>query len=351
MTNAFTSSGLFGTVFSDPEVASVFSAPSFLKHALAFERAWTETLITLGAVDPQDGAHALTAIRNAKPDLSALGGSSDVNGLPVPELVAALRRDLPAHQAKAIHTGTTSQDVIDTAMVLMLLDVFDLFEARLTHLVTALTDLSAHTQTTMQARTRMQVALPIPVAARLHSWLSPLRDHLARMPALRAQVGQVQLGGPVGLRDAPPGQGDAAAVELGRRLGLSAGQVWHTNRTPIVDAGHWLTLLSGSLGKLGQDIALMAQQGVDDIRLRGGGVSSAMPHKQNPVRAETLVALARYVAVKQGGLAQAMVHEQERSGAAWALEWLILPAMAEATGAALNQATALIAQIERLGPA
>lgn len=351
MSNAFTTSGLFGNLFRDAAIAEAFSGAAFLKHAIAFELAWTETLISLGAVEPQDGEHARAAIRCADLDMSALGASSDLNGLPIPDFVARLRQGLPAPQAKAIHTGATSQDVIDTVMVLMLLDSFTAFETRLNELVTALAALSDQTQGTMMGRTRMQAALPIPVSMRMHSWLAPLRDHLDRMDGLRARVGLVQLGGPVGLRDYPKGQGDAAAKELARRLRLRVGPVWHSNRTPMLDAGHWMTLLSGSLGKMGQDVALMAQQGVDDIRLRGGGVSSAMPHKQNPVRAETLVALARFVAVQQGGLAQAMVHEQERSGAAWALEWLTLPAMAEATGAALNQATALIAQIERLGPA
>jgi len=351
MSNAFTSSGLFGTLFRDPAVAETFSGPSFLRYATAFELAWTETLASLGAVKPKVGEHALAAIRRAAPDVSTLGASSDLNGLPIPEFVSQLRKDLPAKQANAIHTGTTSQDVIDTVMVLMLLETLGLFETRLNHLVTALTALSDQNQDTMMGRTRMQAALPIPVAMRVHSWLAPLRDHLDRLDGLPAQVGLVQLGGPVGLRDYPKGQGDAAAMELARRLGLRVGPVWHSNRTPILDAGHWMTLVAGSLGKMGQDVALMAQQGLDEVQLRGGGSSSAMPHKQNPVLAETLVTLARFVAVQQGGLAQAMVHDQERSGAAWALEWMILPAMAEATGAALNQASRLIDQIERIGPA
>ena len=96
----------------------------------------------------------------------------------------------------------------------------------------------------------------------------------------------------------------------------------------------------------------MAQQGLDEIALSGGGGSSAMAHKQNPVAAEAMVALARYIAGQQGILGQAMIHEQERSGAAWALEWLTLPAMAEATGATgatLRHAGDLISSVERIG--
>lgn len=113
--------------------------------------------------------------------------------------------------------------------------------------------------------------------------------------------------------------------------------------------GHWLTLVAGSLGKMGQDISLMAQQGVVDILLDSGGGSSALPHKQNPILAEALVSLSRFVAHQQGLLAQAMIHEQERSGSAWALEWMALPAMAEATGAALRHADRLIGSIRRIG--
>ena len=93
----------------------------------------------------------------------------------------------------------------------------------------------------------------------------------------------------------------------------------------------------------------MAQQGIDEIVPSGGGGSSAMAHKQNPVAAEAMVALARYVAGQQGILGQAMIHEQERSGAAWALEWLTMPAMAEATGTALNHTEKLLSSIEQIG--
>ncbi|SHH95064.1 3-carboxy-cis,cis-muconate cycloisomerase [Marivita hallyeonensis] len=351
MTNSFTTSGLFGDLFHDTEIASHFGAAAFLKHATAFEVAWTETLKSLGAVPASDADAAIDAIRARVPDLLALADSSNANGMPIPGFMTQLRDGLDDRTAQAIHTGTTSQDVIDTVMVLMLMDILGVLDARLGQVLDALTALERDADGTLIGRTRMQAALPIPVKARVHAWLTPLRDHHERLASLRAHVGQVQLGGPVGLRDTPDGQGDAAAMELARRLGLRMGPVWHTNRTPILDVGHWLVLVTGSLGKMGQDIALMAQQGIDEVKLTGGGGSSAMPHKENPVLAETLVTLARFVAVQQGGLAQALLHEQERSGAAWALEWMILPAMAEATGASLRHAHCLIDQITRLGPA
>ena len=109
--------------------------------------------------------------------------------------------------------------------------------------------------------------------------------------------------------------------------------------------GGLLALISGSLGKIGADVALLAQSEVRAIRLSGGGGSSAMAHKSNPVRAEVLVSLARFNAGLSGTLQQAMVHENERSGAAWTLEWLVLPQMLVTAGASLRLAGELLGQV------
>ncbi|WP_397542202.1 lyase family protein, partial [Roseovarius salis] len=154
----------------------------------------------------------------------------------------------------------------------------------------------------------------------------------------------------VGTRGSFGADGDAIARAMAHDLGLGvAGAAWHTDRAPLAELGGWLSMVSGSLGKMGHDIALMAQQGVGAARLRSGGSSSAMAHKVNPVRAELLVTLARFNAVQLPGLHLALDHEQERSGMSWTLEWLILPRMCESTGAGLTLAAALAEEIEALG--
>ncbi|MCX7646114.1 MAG: 3-carboxy-cis,cis-muconate cycloisomerase [Rhodobacteraceae bacterium] len=350
MTNAFTASGLFGELFRDPAIAAEFAAPAFLARMCAFEAAWTRALAAAGAVAPGDADAALAAIEGHAAGPDAFAAASLRDGLPVPGLVAALRRGLPPGAAAAIHTGATSQDVIDSAMVLTLLAVAGHLEGRLRALGACIDELSRRFGTRpLTARTRMQAALPATVELRLAAWRRPLADHLARLAGLRTEIGRAQIGGAVGLRDAPEGRAAEVAEAAARALGLALGPVWHTDRSPMVAFGHWLTLVAGTAGKIGQDVALMAQQGLDEIALAGGGGSSAMPHKQNPVAAECMVALARFVAAQQGLLAQAMLHEQERSGAAWALEWLTLPAMAEATGAALAHGLRLLGAVERIG--
>lgn len=348
MTNAFLKSGLFGNLFQDQTIAAEFGTDAFLARMCRFEVAWTRGLEVAGLIAPADAQAAVEAISGlSHRDFSA---ASDKDGLPVPGFVAVLRDGKTNQVAQAIHTGATSQDVIDTAMVLTCLDVLEKLDERLASLIDRLeTLLNASGDVPLMARTRMQSAIPATVGLRVSSWIRPLANHQARTQALKQDLAHVQVGGAIGQRDKPVGHSEIVAEHVAQALGLSLGPVWHTDRTSLVGFGHWLTLVAGSLGKIGQDIALMAQQGVDEIVLDGGGGSSAMPHKQNPVLAEAMVALSRFVAHQQGLLGQAMIHEQERSGSAWSLEWMTLPAMAEATGAALRHGDGLIASIKRIG--
>ncbi len=184
------------------------------------------------------------------------------------------------------------------------------------------------------------------VGDRLRSWAAPLERHRRRLDALRPELLVVQLGGPAGSLAALGPAAEAVRRALATRLGLADAPQWHSQRDRIAALGSALAGIAGSLGKFGQDVALMAQAG-DEIALAGGGGSSAMPHKQNPVAAEMLVALARFAAVQLSGLHQALVHEQERSGAAWTLEWLLLPPLLLATGAATRIAGELAGGIVR----
>ncbi len=346
--NSYVTSKLWGSLLSDPEVAGALSATEQMTAMLRFERAWTVGLQATGHASAADAAAALSAIDGFQPDFPALAQATERDGLPVPELVRQLRSGLEDGAAKAIHTGSTSQDVLDTAFVLMAVPVLAGFQARLTESVAALDQLKVRFGArAMMGRTRMQAALPITVGQRVGTWTAPLARHLGDLAEVTARLSVLQAGGAVGDRAFQQG-GDMLPV-VADELGLTVGPVWHTDRTALVGLGHWLTKVAGSCAKIGKDISLMAQQGVDEVKLSGGGGSSAMPHKQNPVRAEVLVALARHVAGQNAVLAQAMIHEQERSGEAWTLEWLTLPAMLEAVGASLNSTTALLAQVTDLG--
>lgn len=202
----------------------------------------------------------------------------------------------------------------------------------------------------LMGRTRMQDAISITAADRLAEWRSPLPHHIERLHQLRPRLLVLQFGGAVGTLDKLGDKGLAVSRRLANALDLGLpSRNWHSQRDALAEFAGWLSLVSGSLGKLGLDLALMAQNGVGEVAIEGGGGSSAMPHKSNPVAAEVLVALARHNATLVSGMHQALLHEQERSGAAWTLEWLTLPQMVMATGTALHTARTLLEHVTRLG--
>ena len=137
---------------------------------------------------------------------------------------------------------------------------------------------------------------------------------------------------------------------MARHLDLGLAEPWQSARDPLIGFAGLLTLLTGTLGKIGADVTLLAQNEIGAVSIAGGGGSSSMAHKSNPVNAEVLVALARYNAGLAGVLQQSMVHENERSGAAWTLEWLALPPLVIASGASLRLAKLLFEQLSFRAP-
>lgn len=342
-------SGLFG----DDQVGDLLSAETELANMLRVEQAFSRALGAAGIVSVATAEAAAAAIAGSHIDVTSLKAGAARDGMAVPDMVRQLKAQTAAELHPAIHKGLTSQDVIDTALVLALRDILVLFEQRLQALQVDFGVLSdAFGDRELMGRTRMQAAVPITAADRIATWALPLGDHLQRLSELRPRLLKLQLGGAAGNNAALGDKADAVAQSMASELDLVVpDRSWHAMRDGLGEFGSWLSLVTGTLGKLGQDVCLMAQQGIDDIHLTGGGGSSAMPHKQNPVLAELLVALARYNAGQVGALHQALVHEQERSGAAWALEWMVLPQMVLATARALIAAQTLVTSVDRIGSA
>lgn len=340
-----------GGLFGDPEMAEIWSAERQMAHMLAFEAAWSRALGACGRVDAAMAAAAAEKIAAARIDFEDIRAGMAQDGVPVPRLVKQLQALVGPQAVVAVHKGATSQDVVDSALVLALKDTTVLLARRLAELEAALIALDARRgETPLMGRTRMQAATEITVSDRLRPWHQPLAAHLERLAELSSRVERVQIGGASGDRKALGKDAQAVTDHVAAELGLaSTDGAWHAKRDGVAEYAGLLSLITGTLGKIGQDICLMAQQGLDEIKLSGGGGSSAMPHKQNPVGAELLVTLARFNAVQLSGMHQALIHEQERSGAAWALEWMILPQMAQATARALATAQGLVGNIDRIG--
>ncbi len=313
---------------------------------LGFEAALARAEAIHGLISHEAARHIDTSCATFEPDVFRLRTATARDGVVVAELVKQLREAVGSPYSDCVHLGATSQDLIDTSLMVRLRAVGFLFASRLARISQEFDSLDARFgKAVLMGRTRMQAAIAITVSDRLRAWRTPLEAYRDRLTQQRFVL---QFGGAAGTLERLQDKAPAIRAALAQELGLSDEPQWQSQRGLIADLANLFSLISGSLGKFGQDIALLAQAG-DEIELAGGGGSSAMAHKHNPVAAETLVALARFNATQLSGIHQSLVHEQERSGAAWTLEWLILPQMAMATAASLRLALELASSIRRIG--
>ncbi len=349
MTISATDSRILGPLLADPFVAATFDDVATVKAMVAAEVALAKAQAKLGLIPSFAADCIATAAESFTPDLVTIGIDTEKSGVPTIALVAQLRKAAGEEAAPFVHWGATSQDIVDTAFVLQARDVVDAFARRIAALVEALAALAdAHRATIMVARTRSQQALPTTFGVKAAGWLSPLARHHQRLREMWGRVFAVQLGGAAGTLAAMGDRGADVAQAFAAELGLAAPDLpWHTQRDRIAELADWLSLVTGSLGKMGQDLVLLAQTEVGEVRDHGGGRggSSTMPQKANPVAAETLVSLARMNATLLAAVHQAQIQEHERGGAGWQLEWMSLPPMLAHCGAALNHAAGLIERL------
>ena len=339
------------TLLSDPEVAGLFSADADLAAMLDFEAALAEAEAEAGVFSTGLAQQIIAACREFRPDMGRLHAGISRDGMAVPDLIRQLREAIGTEASKYLHFGATSQDVIDTSLTLRLQQVNQIFAPRLSNVCASLAHLDQRFgPRQMMARTRMQSALPILVSHRIDRWRTPLLDLSDDFGQVQSAVQALQFGGPVGTLDQLGAKAPEVRGLLAERLGLlDPRTAWHTDRSRVLNYSFWLTKLATALGKIGLDIMLMAQDERSEIALAKSGGSSAMAHKKNPIKAEVLLALARFISTLHAGLQQCALHEQERSGTNWTLEWMLLPQICIATGTALITAQALLKSVDSLG--
>ncbi len=351
MSYSLTTGSVLAPMLGDGEVAALFSAEADVRAMLAFEAALAHACAEVGLVPADAATRIAAACDGLTPDFKRLGAATAEDGVVVAELVRQLRGAVDSTDREYVHFGATSQDAIDTSLVLRLREVNALLGARLDRVSAALEQLRvAYGEAPLMARTRMQAARPIRAGDRIEAWAGPIGHIAERLAAGGDDLHCLQFAGPTGTLAELAPHGAEVRRRAAARLGLAdPGGCWHTDRRRILDYADGLSRLTGALGKLGQDLALMAQNEIAEVAFAATGGSSSMAHKRNPVRAETLVTLARANATHVAGMHQALVHEQERSGAAWTLEWLLLPQMCLSAGASLRNAETLLAAVRRLG--
>lgn len=341
-------SALYRDLLGDAGTAAFFTDAAELRAMLRVEGALALVQGRLGLI-PEGAAAALhRAAADLQIDPAALAAGTAANGVPVPGLVEALRAAVaPPEHAGYAHWGATSQDIVDTGLALRLGEVLDLWEARLDALLGAFAGLAdRHADLPMAARSYGQVATPTSFGAVVAAWGRPVLRHRARLAAVREAVLAVSLGGASGTLAAMGPRGPEVRAALAGELGLrDPGHGWHAERDGLAAFAGWMAGLAASLGKLGEDLILLAQSGIAEVAVAGAGASSTMPQKRNPVGPSVLVALARQVAGLAAVMQGAALHRQQRDGAAWFGEWLVLPQLCISTGRALALALDLAGRI------
>jgi 3-carboxy-cis,cis-muconate cycloisomerase len=341
---------IFEGFLSTPEAIEAFGDAQFVAAMLRFESALARAQARAGLI-PE--AAAQTIADTCKVDLfdvpQIVRDSGRAGSVAIP-LVAKLKENVALFNASAVqhvHFGSTSQDVIDTAMALVSKQGLRLIEADLIRAIDALFTLAEkHAATPILARTLMQPASVTSFGLKCVNWVAPLVRSLLRLRAASSAALAVQLGGAVGTLSTLNGAGAQVVQSMSEELGLAAhSSAWHTQRDQWLALACELALMVGSLGKIGQDIALMGQFEVGELAEpteAGRGGSTAMPHKRNPVASMTAKAAAQRAPQRLAALLATMPHEHERALGAWQAELAEWPGlMVTAHGSVRAMATAL----------
>jgi 3-carboxy-cis,cis-muconate cycloisomerase len=306
------------------------------------DRAWVQAMLDveaalaraesrIGVVPATAGDGIASHCRVDEFDVAQLGRAAVRSANPVIPLVNALRAAVSQDAAPYVHHGATSQDVLDTAMMLIVRRGLDLLLADLEQAAGAAATLAdRHRATLMAARTLLQQALPTTFGVKAAGWLVAIVEARSELLRVRGTRLAVQFGGAAGTMAALSDRGLDVARELATELGLAEPTMpWHTARARVVEVATALGVAAGVAGKVAIDVVLLAQTEVGEVSERtvaGRGTSSALPQKHNPVDAIEILAAVRGINAQVGVLLGAMVQEHERAAGAWQAEW---PAVAE----------------------
>jgi 3-carboxy-cis,cis-muconate cycloisomerase len=343
-------SAIFAPLFNDDEVSNLLSDVAFVRGLVEVEVALARAEARVGVISAS-AAEQIAKVQADKIDIAALAKGTTRSGFPIIALVQELRKQVGANAATYVHWGATTQDIMDTACVLQLRAVIELIGKRIGEIVRHLSALAdKHRGTVLAGRTHGQQALPITFGLKVAGWLAPLNRHGERLEEIQRRLLVVQFGGAAGTLAALGDKGLAVTNELAKELNLRVPAMpWHAQRDCVVEFAGWLSLVTGSLAKMAQDIILLAQTEVGEVGESGEvdrGGSSTMPQKSNPITSELILAAARTNASLLSALHNAQIQEHERATHGWQVEWLTLPQMIMLTGGALKHAAYLAKNLQ-----
>jgi 3-carboxy-cis,cis-muconate cycloisomerase len=330
---------LFAGIFSRGPAARQVGAAAWLTALLEVEAALARAAARAGLVSAEAAALVTAAAVARNFDLDLLGAQSADTGNPVPALVERLSASLPEQARSAVHVGATSQDILDTALMLLAKRATSALASDLTAAADAAAALAdRHRADIMLGRTLLQQAVPITFGLKAAGWLTALdQAHAGLMQLLRTRA-VLQFGGAAGTLAALGGRGPELSRLLAEELGLVEPLLpWHSLRLPLLEWATGLALAGAALGKIARDITLLAQTEVAEVSEAGApgrGGSSSMPHKQNPVAAVAVLGCTRRLPGLLATLLAAAEHEHERAAGAWHSEWESFADLLRLTGSA-----------------
>lgn len=343
-------SPLLGKLFGTSDIGRLWSDNADVRAMLLVEGALAKVQGAQGVIPEISAAFIHRSSLEVQIDPAGLADSTATNGVCVPGLVAAFRTAMEAPEhAQYAHWGATSQDIIDTALMLRLRQTLATQEEVLRAVLRLMAQQAKeHADTPMAARTYGQHATVTSWGAVLAQWGDPLADALEALPAVRASSLWVSLSGAAGTASALGPEAAATRAALAEALGLGdPGRSWHTDRGPVLRIADWMTGVTANLAAFGNSLIGLTGSDTAEVSLGGAGASSTMPQKQNPVAPSVLVALNNQMTGLCASLQTASAHQYQRDGAAWFTEWMVLPQIALSSACALETARALM---EGLGP-
>lgn len=336
-------SPLLAPMFSSATMRTVCDDATFLQHMLDFEAALARAEAATGVIPPTAASVIAGACRADSFDFTMLSDAATRSGnlaIPLVKSLTASVAKIDAEAARYVHWGATSQDVIDSATMLMLRGGIDALLADVERAISGFSRLALqHRTTAFVARTWLQHALPMPFGLKLAEYAAALARSRTRLRRLHETTLALQFGGAAGTLAALGNSGLAVAERLAQELDLPLPEApWHTHRDRIADAASVFAIISGTCGKIARDISLLMQTDVAEAFEPSGagrGGSSTMPHKRNPVAAARILAAAAMAPNLAATIFAAQVQEHERSAGPWHAEWPTLPALMLVTSGAV----------------
>ncbi|MBX8563715.1 3-carboxy-cis,cis-muconate cycloisomerase [Pseudomonas cichorii] len=348
------SNQLFDAYFTQPLMREVFCDAGRVQGMLDFEAALAKAQARVGMIPEEVVADIGESCRAELFDFDELAVAIGNAGNSAIPLVKALGKQIARRNPEAeryVHMGATSQDVMDTGLILQVRRAIELLERDLRELADALVvQAQRHAQTPLAGRTWLQQATPVTLGMKIAGWLGAVTRHRQRLEEIRPRLLCLQFGGASGSLAALGDQAFAVTEALADELQLSVpDQPWHTQRDRLVEFASLLGMIAGSLGKMGRDISLLMQTEVGEVfepAAAGKGGSSTMPHKRNPVGAAVMIGAATRAPGLVATLFAAMPQEHERSLGLWHAEWETLPELCCLVSGSLQQALQVVPGLE-----